>query len=284
MDWFSIKQTNRLPIIPEFLGKNIMLHVTPKCPSSMYIGMPIQKAFKFSLDSGKIKGICQTFNKTNIFQKIGISPQKASASKQSLNSSFSNNFWGQKNANRDLVLESEYSENDDFTERCVKFYKQIAAKVLKFRGEMKSKFKLEFGLGSDLEAMLFLLQKWELSHALQKKVKTMDEEKNFLMNESKTMQKERKNLNKKNKDLVLENNRLKRQNELLLEEKNYFINHKNCFDNLLNVNEQLSMMNKSSSINIGKTKANISAIDLLTDRNRVGLLRNVLKKDSFGNP
>ena len=258
-----------MPIIPEFLNKNIMLHVTPKSPSSMYIGMPIQKAFKFTLDTSKIKTLCQTFHKTNVFQKIGISPQKSSASKQSLNSSFSNNFWSQKNNNRDLVLESNFNENDTFSERCVKYYKKIAAKILKFRAELKNRFKLELGFGSDLDAMLFLLQKWELADLLQKKVKTMDEEKNFLMNESKNIQKERKNLNRKNKDLVFENTRLKRQNELLLEEKNYFINHKNCFENLQGVNEQLSLINKSSSINIGKTKANISVIEILNDRNRV---------------
>ena len=261
IDWFAIQQSNRLPIVPEFLGKKIMLHVTPKSPSRMYFGMPIQKEFEFSLDISKIKGLCQNLNKTNVFQKMGISPKKPNQ-RQSLNQSFSG-IWtkGEKN-------ELKFSENDEFGERCEKYYRQIAHKLVKFRDQLKSRYKMEFNISTQLDLMLFLQQKWELSEMLQKKVKTMDEEKNYLQNENKNIQKERKNLDRKNKELVFENTRLKSQNELLLEEKNYFMNHKNCFDKLQVLGEQ-SILNKSSSINIGKTKANISVIDILTDRNRV---------------
>ena len=256
-----------MPIVPEFLDKNIMLHVTPKCPSSVYVGMPIQKAFKFSLDNSKIKSICQNSHKTNVFEKMGISPQKQSIG-QTPNSSFNGGRWGKGEGPSD-----EYKEDDTFGQRCGKFYRRIAAKVSKFREEVKGKFKADLNFGSHLNMMLFLQQKWELSEVLQKKVKTMDEEKNYLQNENKNILKEKKVLNRKNKELVFENTRLKSQNELLLEEKNYFINHKNCFEALQNVNEQPSQGNKSASINIGKTKANLSVTDILTDRNKVGVRR-----------
>lgn len=257
-----------MPIIPEFLNKNIMLHVTPKCPSSVYVGMPIQRAFKFSLDEAKIKSIANNMQKTNVFDKMGISPQKRPQNKSNLNTSFTG-IWNKLGIENSREIDTEFKDEDSFTERSTKYYHRIAAKMVKFKEEVKSQFKVELNLSSQMKMMLFLQQKWELSENLQKKVKTMDEEKNFLQNENKNIQKERKNLNRKNKDLVFENNRLKSQNELLLEEKNYFINHKNCFEGLQGVNENPSLVNKSSSINIGKTKANISAIDILTDRNRV---------------
>jgi hypothetical protein len=257
-----------MPIIPEFLDKNIMLHVTPKSPSSVYVGMPIQKAFKFNLDQAKIKNLAQNMQKTNVFEKMGISPQKRMQGKQNLNSSFTG-IWSRLGGEKAREMETEYSREDSFTERSAKFYLRIATKLVKFKEEIKGQFQVELSLSGQTNMMLFLQQKWELSENLQKKVKTMDEEKNFLQNENKNIQKERKTLNRKNKELVFENNRLKSQNELLLEEKNYFINHKSCFDSLQGVNEHPSLINKSSSINIGKTKANISAIDILTDRNRV---------------
>jgi hypothetical protein len=239
-----------------------MLHVTPKSPSRMYYGMPIQKEFKFSLDLSKIKSLCQNLNKTNVFHKMGISPQKQPL-KNNLNESFTG-VWI-KGEQGDL----KFDEQDTFAERCDKYYRQIASKMIKFKDQLKSGFKIELNINSQLDMMLFLQQKWELSEMLQKKVKTMDEEKNYLQNENKNIKKERKNLNKKNKELVFENTRLKTQNELLLEEKNYFMNHKNCFEKLQVLGEQTSLMNKSSSINIGKTKANISVIEILNDRNKV---------------
>jgi exonuclease VII large subunit len=229
----------------------------------MYFGMPIQKEFQFSLDVSKIKSLCQNLSKTNVFHKMGISPQKMS-SRQNLNESFTG-IWT-KGEQEDL----KFNEEDQFGERCDKYYRQIAHKMVKFKDQLRSGFQMELNINSQLDLMLFLQQKWELSETLQKKVKTMDEEKNYLANENKNIQKERKNLNRKNKELVFENTRLKSQNELLLEEKNYFMNHKNCFDKLQVLGEQ-SILNKSSSINIGKTKANISVIEILTDRNKVEL-------------
>lgn len=258
-----------MPIVPEFLDKKIMLHVTPKSPSSMYVGMPIQKAFKFSLNHFKIKALCQNSEKKNVFQKMGISPQKPShhAGAGQLGERA---FWTRNDSD---CLDSKFSEQDSFGDRCGKFYQRIAEKVLKFKGEIQRSFKVEMSLANHLKMMLFLQQKWEFSEVLQKKVKTMDEEKNFLQNENNNIQKERKNLSRKNKELVFENTRLKTQNELLLEEKNYFMNHKNCLDQLEPLGEGLSLGNKSASINIGKTKANLSVIEILTDRNKVRLTR-----------
>lgn len=204
---------------------------------------------------------------------MGISPQKIHQMRNPGN--VEKVLWSRGDSQ---ALESKFSENDSFGERCGKFYQQIAEKVLRFKSEIQSHFQLEMNVGNHLKLMLFLQQKWENSELLQKKVKTMDEEKNFLQNENKNIQKERKNLSRKNKELVFENTRLKTQNELLLEEKNYFMNHKNCLELLEPLGEGASLGNKSSSINIGKTKANLSVIDILTDRNKVKLTRHCSKR------
>lgn len=280
-----MKQTNKLPILPEFLDKNIMLHVTPKCPTSMYVGMPIQKALKFELNLTKIKEICLIQSKGNIFQKMSLGSKILNTPSKDLNSSFSGIFWGKnsadKNKDNDNQTSTVYKEGELFSQRSSKFYQKMGQKIILFCSEMKKKYNEEFNISNQLDMILFLMKKWELSEELQVKVKTLDEEKNYLMNELKMVKKENKNLHSKNKQLLIENSSFKSKNELLAEEKNFFIKHKTCLDGLQSINEQnlsSNIQNNSGSLNFGKSKLN-SSYEMISDKQKV----NYNKKGFIGN-
>ena len=109
------------------------------------------------------------------------------------------------------------------------------------------------------------MKQWEVARTSQKKIKTLDEEKNYWKNQRDVERKEKKSLKKKLQDLVLEHSKIKSQNELLLEEKNFFMNHHQFFENLpLN---NLSN-DRSASIHLDQTRGNHS-FNILNDRNRV---------------
>ena len=258
-----------MPILPEFMGKRIMLHVTPKSPTSVYVGMPMQKAFQFDLDQNRIKNLCSTLERGTVFSKMGMSTSMTNTPpRNNLNQSFSGVFWNPVSEEKNKSEDLKYTNKESFESRCEKFYKVLGSKVVKFTKEIKRRFKMDLNLQNQLDYVIFMVDKWEKSEEFQKKVKTIDEEKNYLQNEYKNIKKENTSLQKKNHDLLFENSTLKSQNELLLEEKNYFINNKRCFEGLAGVNEQ-DIINKSSSMNIGKTKMNSSVLDMLTDRSRV---------------
>lgn len=251
-----------------------MLHVTPKSATSMYVGMPIQKAFIFELDKQRIKDSSYNQSKVNVFHKMGISNKSIISPVKEFNKSFSDSFWGKKSEERSSKsfskAELEYQTTDTFAVRSDKFYKRLGMKIISFRDEINTRFKVDLNISNQLEMVLFFMQKWEQTTILNRKVKTIDEEKNFLENEYKGIKKEKKILQAKSKELLVENSTLKNQNELLLEEKNYFINQKTCLDNFQGFNDQQNQgMNLSGSINIGKTKMNSSVLDILNEKNKV---------------
>lgn len=260
-----------MPILPEFLDKEMMLHVTPKSQTAMYYGMPIKQTFKFSLDSKRVTSVLNE-KKTNVFS----SNKKKSALNISINTSFSKNFWGrsgEKSTNTSLneSFSSQRLENFDFVDgesfrqRCDKFYRQLAKKALDFKRSIYKSFKLDLDLQKKTDSVLFFMKQWEIAKSAQKKLKTLDEEKTYWKNQRDQERKEKKSLKKKLQELVLEHSKMKSQNELLLEEKNFFINHHQFFDNV-----QLNNMSndKSSSIIVEQSKANHS-FNILNDRNRV---------------
>ena len=266
-----MKRTNKLPIIPEFLEKEMMLIVTPISETSMYYGMPINQKLKFSLDPKRVSMICSEKKKGNVF-----SSSKKSALNISINTSFSKNFWGrsgEKSTNTSLNESfasgkketGDFVDGESFNQRCDKYYRQIAKKLTDFKGSIFKSFKFELDIFKRTNAVLFFMKQWEVARTSQKKIKTLDEEKNYWKNQRDVERKEKKSLKKKLQDLVLEHSKIKSQNELLLEEKNFFMNHHQFFENLpLN---NLSN-DRSASIHLDQTRGNHS-FNILNDRNRV---------------
>ena len=192
------KKGNSLYLDENFFLKQIKVYSTPKIENLKYFGMPYQKDYQIiELELDRLKNKIE--NEKKILEKNFLKKNK--------NNSFSEN-------------ETSFEENE-----VEKIYSYFSKNLIEYNENIKNEYNFDFKL-KNIKLNYFLYQQNTKVEGYNKKLKTLEEEKNYWKNNFERQKKELQKITDNLQINVKTNKDLEEKIIYLLEEKNYFINSK----------------------------------------------------------
>ena len=225
----STKNGNSLYLDENMFLKQIKVYSTPKIENLKYFGMPYQKEFKvIDLELDRLKNKIEK-DLIDLDKKLqgGLDLEKNSG------------------LNGGKVFGNSFEDNE-----VDKIYSYFSKNIIEYNDNVKNEYNFIFGL-ENVKLNYYLYQQNSKVEGYNKKLKTLEEEKNYWKN---NFERQKKELQKITDNLQITEKKNKEFEEkiiFLLEEKNYFINSK-FFKNtndLSFLDEKSQELNQSKLIN-----------------------------------